>query len=391
MLAGNRAGGLNLRGGNILLQLQPFTQNGANFAAGTAIAAGTQFTVALQNDGGGNVTGATFSAAAPNAIANAVPTQNPLPAAWTQAANYHANNLAPIAAFQFDFTGSPAILPFASGAPGTHVVVGEITYTAMSPITVWPNFLSCVPGNPPAYTAEAQPNAFYGPITSVQGKSNTFTQTFGLVLQACAAGAWVNGSCVCPNAGQTFVNGQCVWSQGGAGAGPYIPSCPLGQFYSVENQKCMNTLCPVETDGMPSSCACPPGYYWASLAKTCFSKCNGSLHWNSKTNSCVNDCPAGTAYNGPTDTCVSETKCPTGQVYSAAAGQCIPQCSPNYRYDTAAHECVSTCTPPKRLIEGNCTYYCEPPSVYSAATGLCGPGPTQPPSIGPPDQGLGGR
>jgi hypothetical protein len=205
-----------------LLPLAPLSQSSPDglesltIPAGYAIAAGTEFTIALQNDNRGNVTGATFKVAnAPNS-ASGFPGSSQTTALWKDGPGFKKYYLAPIVGFEFNFNGGTgniaSVLPWVSQAVGTQVTVGTITYTASSRLAVWtaPGVLPTVPICSAAnlFTGETT-NAFYTPIEPVQGASDTFTQSFGIVVQPS------NFPASCGPAGSYLPyvkpNGQLVW------------------------------------------------------------------------------------------------------------------------------------------------------------------------------------
>jgi len=174
-----------------LKQSSPDGNETLTIPAGYAIAAGTEFTIALQNDGNGNVTGAKFGVAGVTNSASGHPGSAPNPVLWKDGPNFKHRYPAPIVGYEFNFNGGTgnvlSVLPWVSGAVGTQVPVGTITYTASGPMAVLPN-----PGHSPSppscsasnsFTGEFT-NAFYTPLEPVPGASNTLTQSFGIVVKA---------------------------------------------------------------------------------------------------------------------------------------------------------------------------------------------------------------
>jgi hypothetical protein len=186
--------------------------------AGHGIIAGSEFTIALQNDNDGRVTGATFGAADfPNGLTTQ-PASVSQPLAQITGPMQQAHP-APIVGFQFDFTGGtvvspPPWIPAPVGkfqVPplplGQQIPVGTITYTASSPMTVLSNSPSCAAASTSVVTAETT-NSYYDPLSPAQGPSQTLTQTFGILYQQ---------------------------------ASPYtvtIPSCPQGEVCSTCPASC---------------------------------------------------------------------------------------------------------------------------------------------------------
>jgi hypothetical protein len=151
----------------------------------------------LQNEGNGNgnVIGAAFQVAGVTNTSSPNRGSGLLPVLWKDGPNFKEEYLAPIVGFEFNFTGGTgnmvSVLPWVSGAVGTQVPVGTITYTASSssPMAVLTNPGSPSPPTPPScsasglWTREFVPNAFYTPLEPVQGASNTLTQSFDIVVQ----------------------------------------------------------------------------------------------------------------------------------------------------------------------------------------------------------------
>jgi hypothetical protein len=218
----------------------PDGQGALVIPAGHGIIAGSEFTIALQNDKDGKVTGATFGAAN---FPNGLTTQ---PASVSQTLAQIAGplkqaNPAPIVGFQFDFTGGTVVSPlpwipapagkFQAPPPpiGQPIPVGTITYTASSPMTVLSNSPSCAAASTSVVTAETT-NSYYDPL-SPQGPSKTLTQTFGILYQqaspytvtipscpqgevcsSCPASCGLAG-CFLPKPGPNGVTWQCKESQ----------------------------------------------------------------------------------------------------------------------------------------------------------------------------------
>jgi hypothetical protein len=136
---------------------------------GARLPAGYQLTIGLQNDAGGNITGATYTVTdnGGNTVGNTTinlltldlfGTNNPVTVA----------DLAPIVAFQLDFVdwANGGSTTLSSGA-------GEVTYTASSSLTVGNTEPSCVDWN---YVTVETANSIYSPMPP--GPSQSFTQAF---------------------------------------------------------------------------------------------------------------------------------------------------------------------------------------------------------------------
>ena len=163
--------------------------------AGYAIIAGTEFTIDLQNDHNGNVTGATFGVAdVPNGL---TPSGQPSSSAsYSESLSaipgpVQQNYPAPIVGFQFEFNGGTgnilSVPPWVAVPADGKIPVGTITYTG-GPMTVWTTSPDCM-ANPDPATPPPQPrtaeitNSYYDPPTPAQGSSQTLTQTFGIVFK----------------------------------------------------------------------------------------------------------------------------------------------------------------------------------------------------------------
>ncbi len=133
--------------------------------------AGYQLSIALQNDSGGNITGATYVATdnKGNTIGNQ--TISLLLLNLVSGGPVTAADLAPIVAFQLNFVDylNGGTTTLSSGA-------GTITYTASEQMTALSSEPSCVDWD---YSTVEAANSIYGPLPP--GANQTFVQSFAKV------------------------------------------------------------------------------------------------------------------------------------------------------------------------------------------------------------------
>jgi hypothetical protein len=292
---------------SVLKQSSPNGLETLTIPAGYAIAAGTEFTIALQNDGDGNVTGAAFRVADVPNSASGHPGSAPSPVLWKHGPNFKEEYLAPIVGFEFNFIGGTgnvlSVLPWVSGEVGTQVPVGTITYTASGPMSVltnpgvWPTPPSCSASN--SFTGEIT-NAFYTPLEPVQGASNTLTQSFGIVVQPAKAPSpaapvcKVTTQCATTDS-DSYGEVSCAGTDVGIGvigqpptghngattatASLKLPAKIQACTYSAAFSTCIKLAANV-----PSGCSIPPA---PSTINRCFSGAGEGEIWCQKLNRCV--------------------------------------------------------------------------------------------------------
>lgn len=136
--------------------------------SGNKIPAGYTLTISLQNDAGGNITGATYTIVDNNgAVAGSV-NLNLLSLTQVGGGPVTAADLAPIVAFQLDFVdwANGGSTTLSSGA-------GSISYSASEAMQVTNTEPACVDWD---YSTVETANSIYGPMP--MGSDTTFTQSF---------------------------------------------------------------------------------------------------------------------------------------------------------------------------------------------------------------------
>jgi hypothetical protein len=135
---------------------------------GAQLPTGYSLTIALQNDGSGNVTGVTYTVVDNQGNTAGNDTIDLLSLNLVGDGPVTATDLAPIVAFQLDF------VDWANGGKTTlSSGAGAITYTASNPMTVINTEPPCVDWD---YSTVESSNSIYGPLPV--GSNTTFTQSF---------------------------------------------------------------------------------------------------------------------------------------------------------------------------------------------------------------------
>jgi hypothetical protein len=136
--------------------------------SGAKLPQGYTLTIALQNDGAGNITGAIYTMTDNNGNTVGNVTINLTSLNQVGGGPVTAADLAPIVAFQLDFVdwANGGNTKLSSGA-------GSITYSATVPMTVTDTEPACVDWS---YVTVESANSVYGPMPV--GSGTTFTQSF---------------------------------------------------------------------------------------------------------------------------------------------------------------------------------------------------------------------
>jgi hypothetical protein len=135
---------------------------------GAKLPAGYTLTIALQNDAGGNITGAAYTMVDNHGHTAGKVTLNLLSLNAVGGGKVTTADLAPIVAFQLDFVdwANGGTTKLSSGA-------GAITFTASNQMTALNTEPACVDWD---YVTVETANSIYGPLPN--GSSQTFTQSF---------------------------------------------------------------------------------------------------------------------------------------------------------------------------------------------------------------------